>query len=154
MTLKVLAFALFTRLYTRFGLEPIPPGVPHLAPALTPTIVPTTDADKLFESPSSDGGLEDFSVSTYVTFATVPQGERWTLVHLEVVATTGSVQLAVEVAAGGTPRAIQEALAAYKGYFGAPLTLDEGGSIGAFGGGNGADTSRGWSAHFIISDAF
>jgi len=154
LTLKALAFSLFTRLYDRFGLEPAPPGFPHAAPALATTIIPVTQADDLFKTPSSDGGNDDFTGTTYVVLATVPAGERWELVHLEVVATTGAVQLAVEVVTGGTARAIQEALAAYKGYFGAPITLDEGGSFGAFGGGNGADTSRGWSAVFIISDAF
>lgn len=153
MTLKSLAFSLFTRLYTRFGLEPtpVPPGG---RPEISTTIFPVTQADELFRRPSSGGGNADLSGSAYVAFDSVPDGERWTLKYLKLVGTTGTIPLAVVVLRGGVPREISPDSASEAEYVGNPIILDEGGSFGAIGGGQAGDNVRGWNAIFEVSDAF
>jgi len=79
-------FEVWSRLYGRYLLEPLPAGPPQAA--VSPLIVPVTQADELLRLP--EGQINNFTVTGVATISpfTVPVGERWKLYAM--AATLGS----------------------------------------------------------------
>jgi len=87
LTIPSRSLDVWRRLYTRYSLEPFPASV---APDVSKTIVPTTDADALLAiSGVRTSGLVDIPTGTFTTMHTVPAGERWTLRSLDVFRVDG-----------------------------------------------------------------
>lgn len=81
-------FQLYSRLYSRFLLEPLPAVGSNAA--LSPLILPTTDVDELLRVPELE--LFTVAITSAVGFvmATVPAGERWTVTFIRMVLQSGT----------------------------------------------------------------
>jgi len=82
-------FDAWTRLYRRFLLEPRPAN--GVGVGVGKGIVPVTDADRLLQATQGEV-LDTVAVTTNTryTIATVPDGERWTVMYLRVRKSDGT----------------------------------------------------------------
>lgn len=150
------AFAIWTRLYTRFSLEP-GPSVIGGQPEVATSIIPVTQVDELLRdsqvqiSASTDisgaGGLA-------IRMLTVPTGKRWRVNSVHRTATTGSSRVlmidsdgsAVNISAAGTSEEMVPQ--------GESFVMDEAWSLGMRETNNGADTAELLQATLTEEDSF
>jgi len=81
-------FEVWSRLYGRFLLEPQPAGFPQAA--VSPLIVPVTQADDLLRLPEGRSENPTISGISTLTMFTVPPGERWRLYAMSAIRNSGS----------------------------------------------------------------
>lgn len=95
MTLESRQYAIWRRLGRRFLLEDQPPGGPGAA--VGTAIIPVTSADDLLRVPEIQQATVDIQAAAgaFVTFFTVPAGERWHLRTLWREGTTAESNVAV-----------------------------------------------------------
>ena len=78
-------FAVWSRLYERYRLEPFPAGG---GTVVSKTIIPITDADALLKVPKLQRATKVIT-SAEVSVFTVPAGERWEIYTWDWIQTTG-----------------------------------------------------------------
>jgi len=150
------AFAIWTRLYTRFSLEP-GPSVIGGQPEVATSIIPVTQVDELLKVAKADKSeLIDLSGGggAAIAMLTVPTGKRWQVGTIFRSSTTGSSRVVVidpelvptNITNSGTSEEMVQ--------LGTRLVLDEGWAIGMRETGNGADVAELIHVTFTEEDAF
>lgn len=149
-------FAIWSRLYRRFLLEPTP-ATGSLS-SVGVGIVPVTDVDALLHQPLAVNTTMDLSVTqgTFISIYAVPVNRRARVDFASIGSTTGTVFLICRIIVEGTAVDVSLSVptASFHQYLGSPLTLNEGDSIGAAASGNGADNARVGGVLGIEEDAF
>lgn len=125
-------FEVWSRLYGRFLLEPLPAGPPQAA--VSPLIVPVTQADELLRQPEGRSENPTISGTGTVTMYTVPVGERWRLYAIAAVRNSGSFTFndfrVLDTSRGESCRVDQFTTTTARSFVaGTPIPLDEGDAV-------------------------
>jgi len=153
VTLRSLAFNIFSRLYTRFSLEP-QPVEQTVHPAVGTQITPVTNVDELLLVPTALTGTEDLQAGAgdFVTYFTVTTGRRWRLRHVQREATSSITRIAIIV--NGTTHNLTTLQTGQDNEYTPDVILDQGDTIGMLTTGNAGDSSRTLHILFDEENAF
>lgn len=120
------AFALWSRLGTRFELEPNPVQGPS-APEVSRTVVPVTNADELLKKIQIHTTTTAALSVGMKTVVTVPTTERWLVYGYQAVRSTGDRNINMTRVQGGgnaCPIDVYSATGDRNLMFGAPFPMD------------------------------
>jgi len=157
MTLKSTRYAIWSRLTTRFLLEPTQPPAGG-RPELTTTVVPVTSVDELLQVPTIPAQVaNDISAGagTFTAYFTVPADKRWRLVSYFRDATTANTRIRINSGAGSVTIPITDAgTASQATVLATPLLLDQTFQIGLDTTGDAGDNNIGMNIYYLEEDAF
>jgi hypothetical protein len=125
-------------------------------PYISPYISATTDLDELLRTPKLPPQVaKDLTSGTaYTAYFTVPTGKRWKIFKIFRDGTTGTSRVRIARTDGQSIPLTNNETTGKVIDIDAPLTMDEGWSVGMNATNNGADTNIGMNILYEEEDAF
>ena len=151
MPLLTKRFAIWQRIYERYLLEPLN-GAQPTTPQVSEVIVPVINADTLLRTPVMDAITLDLDVATgtLVIAFTVPEGQEWELVQIDIDGTTANHRIRQTSAASAASINISLLTTSQEIIrdFYQPRIMQRDDTIGVFGTNNAGDANRTISIYY------